>query len=236
MKTKKQLIVGIIALLMLLIPTISKANMEIKPGTTTWANITVSEAYEACRDLDMGGSSLGTNGLDPHLALSKDWGAVAYLAVSVSGGVTSTTTQTGPKVTVDNREYTTTTGNLTGVMDFGKTLTYVSSAHETGLETAGTNDKNNYRTKLIKDKNTRYVELLPTTATVEGTKGMAIVETQGWFRSGMQYCSEGYPMEIRSGVLGCTDYCERLNYHSYTDVWGRSLWSCNFPSSNLEYF
>ena len=121
MKSKKQLVVGIIIVLMLLIPTISKANMEIKSGTTTWVNITVSEAYDACRDLDMAGSSLGTNGLDPHLALNKDWGAVAYLAVSSSGNLNSTNGPDGPTVTIDGDEYTTTTGNLTGVMDFGKT-------------------------------------------------------------------------------------------------------------------
>ena len=230
MKTKKQLLTGIIVLLILLIPTISKANMEIKPGTTTWANITVSEAYEACRDLDMGGSSLGTDGLDPHLALNKDWGAVAYLAVSASGDVK---TKAGPTVTVGDRQYTTTTGNLTGVMDFGRNYTFVSSAHETGLETANTNDKNNYRTKLIKDKSTRYVELLPATATVDGTKGMAITETQGWFGSDTNYCSEDNPMQIRNRILG---FVCRANPSGSFEAADRA-WKvqCNFPPGNLEF-
>ncbi len=182
MKSKKQLIVGIIVLLILLIPTISKANMEIKPGTTTWTNITVSEAYDACRELDMEGSSLGTDRLDPHLALNKDWGTVAYLAISASGAVTSGTTNTGPKVTVDDREYTTTTGNLTGVMDFGKTRwTFTSCSTETGLEVESSNAT--CRDNLIKNKTTRYVETLPDSLTKENSKGMALSETGGWFKS-----------------------------------------------------
>ena len=185
MKTKKQ-ILAVIVLIILLLPTVSKANIEIKSGTTTWTNITVSEAYDVCKDLDMGGSSLGTDGLDPHLALNKDWGAVAYLAISASGAVTSETTHTGPKVTVDDRDYTTTTGNLTGVMDFGKTRwTFTSCSTETGLEVESSNAT--CRDNLIKNKTTRYVETLSESITKENTKGMALSETGGWFGGKQNY-------------------------------------------------
>ncbi len=218
MKSKKQLIVGIIVLLMLIIPTISKANMEIKSGTTTWTKISVSDAYMECINLSMEGSSLGTDKLDPHLALNKDWGAVAYLALSVSGAVN---TKTGPSVTIDGESYTTTTGNLTGVMNFGKTNTFTSSSIVAGLEKESSN--NQYRTNLIKNKNTKYVETLPDSATTDNTKGMAISETGGWFGVDSRYGPNAdLPMSVRSGgVLGLFDYSHG-GYGGYGGVYGRS--------------
>ena len=202
MKVKKQIMVTIIILLILLIPTITKANIEVKPKSTSYTNISVSDAYDECYNLRNPYSSLGNNNLDPHLVLNKDWGAVAYLAISAYGKVTDAT---GPKVTVNGTEYTTTTGNETGVMDFGKTSTYTSSSIAVGLQEGSNN--NQYRTNLIKNKDTRYVETLPNSGsqTAENTKGMAIVETSAWFGSKTVdfRCNEKYPGSVRmSGVLG----------------------------------
>ena len=222
MKSKKQLIVGIIIALMLLIPTISKANMEMKPGTTVWTGITVSDAYDACRGLDVVGSALGTDKLDPHLALNKDWGAVAYLAVSSIGNVG---TSNLPTVTIGENSYTTTTGNLTGVMNFGKTNTYTSS----GLSTViGTAKNPGWRQSLIDNKDTRYVELLPGTADVKNTRGMAIKETEEWFSSKVDYPVYDEPLMLRDGVLGFFN-------GDYGVLYQRHFLQRNLPSGPLEY-
>ena len=203
MKKRKQiLIMVIIFLLIVLLPTITKAGIESKPGTTAWTNISVSDAYGLCYDLNSGGSTLGDCNLDPHLALNKDWGAVAYLAVSGYGAVT---TATGPSISIDGMEgYYTTTGNITGVINLGKTAyTYTSGSIAVGLEEDSKN--NQYRTNLIKNKDTRYVEILPDAGkeTAENTKGMAIVETNGWFGSKSSYGpTTGVAMVVRcQGVL-----------------------------------
>ena len=196
MKSKKQIIVGIIILLMLLIPTITKANIEVKPGSTAWTQVTATRAYEECYNLGESYSSLGNNSLDPHLVLNGDWGAVAYLAISAYGKVTNST---GPRVKIGNTTYTTTTGNETGVMNFGKAYTFTSAGHKSGLSSAS---RTGCRTNLINNKDTRYVELMPTSASTDNTKGMAISETIGWFSSTKDYCSSSYPMVYRTGVLG----------------------------------
>ena len=86
MKKREQiLIMVIIFLLMILLPTISKAAMAIKPGQTAWTNISVSDAFDECRKLADPYSTLGKNNLDPHLTLNSDWGAVAYLTMSAYG-------------------------------------------------------------------------------------------------------------------------------------------------------
>ncbi len=188
--------VTIIILLILLIPTITKANIEVKPKSTSYTNISVSDAYDECYNLRKSYSSLGDNKLDPHLVLNKDWGAVAYLAVSAYGKVKDAT---GPKVIVDGTEYTTTTGNETGVMDFGKTAySFTASSIAAGLE--GTV---NIRQSLINNKNSRYVETLPGSPNVDNTRGMALVETSGWFSSRAAYDPDGsYPIIARICVLG----------------------------------
>ncbi len=209
MKIKKQLIVGIIVLLMLLIPTITKANIEVKPGSTAWTNIAITKAYEECYDLGEDAGSLGNNKLDPHLVLNGDWGAVAYLAISAYGAVTD---KTGPSIEINGTSYTTTTGNATGVMNFGKIYTWTAGAHETGLGSAEKADE--YRKSLIDNQTSKYVELLPNSATTENTKGMAISETKGWLSSLSTYCSSTYPCLLRTGVLG---------FHSIDGGFGRSF-------------
>ena len=210
MKTKKNLVIGIITfIVIMLIPTISKAGVESKPGGTAWTNISVSSAYKVCYEMRASSSTLGVNSLDPHLALNKDWGAVAYLAMSSYGAVKDKTGPTEVAVPGTETTYTSTTGNATGVMDFGKTYTFLAGVHETGLESANYKE---YRTELIANKNSKYVELLPngtgsgTSAKaptdVSLTKGMAIAETGGWYGSMTAYCSASGPCLVRHGVCG----------------------------------
>ena len=169
MKTKKILVIGIITFIaIMLLPTISKAGVESKPGGTVWTNITISNAYKVCYEMRASTSTLGVNSLDPHLALNKDWGAVAYLALSTYGAVKDKTGPTGVAVPGTETTYISTTGNATGVMNFGKTYTYLSGAHEGGLESAS---NSGWRTELITNKESKYVELLPASPNVDNTKG-----------------------------------------------------------------
>ena len=202
MKTKKILVIGIITFIaIMLLPTISKAGVESKPGGTIWKNISISNAYKVCYEMRESTSTLGVNSLDPHLALNKDWGAVAYLAISTYGAVKDKTGPTEVAVPGTETKYTSTTGNATGVMNFGigTAYTYLAGAHETGLESASHPE---YRTELITNKNSKYVELLPASANVDNTKGMAISETQGWYSSTARYCSAQYLCLLRTGVCG----------------------------------
>ena len=193
MKVKKMLVIGIIiSIVIILIPTISKAGVESKPGGTVWTNITISDAYTACYNMRDYTSTLGNNTLDPHLTLNKDWAAVSYLALSSYGAVTANQPPDSiPQV--NSTTYTSTTGNPTGVMDFGKKHTFTSAGNEQGLKNAG---NKGYRKKLIDNLGTKYVETLPTTYNTETTKGMALTETNSWFSTG-RAASSDYPLSIR---------------------------------------
>ena len=216
---KKILVIGIITFMaIMLLPTISKAGVESKPGGTVWTNITISNAYKVCYDMRASTSTLGVNSLDPHLALNKDWGAVAYLALSTYGAVKDSIGPTEVSVPEAKTTYTSTTGNATGVMNFGTTQTYLAGAHEIGLESA---KESGNRIELITNKESKYVELLPTSADVDSTKGMAISETQGWYRSAAGYCSVNYPCLLRTGVCGFGAY-------SFNDISGAASTSATF--------
>ena len=233
MKKREEILIMVIIflLIVLLLPTITKAGVESKPGTTAWTNISVSNAYDVCYGMASGGSTLGNCSLDPHLALNKDWGAAAYLAISGYGAVT---TKTGPAVTIGEKsDYTSTTGNITGIINLGKTgYCFTASSIAVGLEEESSN--NQYRTSLIKNKDTRYVETLPDPGEEDATntKGMAMVETQRWFGFYYGYKTTAeYPLAARTGVLGiCANY--GMEYNAYCDR--KVLSYNNFPSSNLE--
>lgn len=191
MKAKSKLkILGICLLGICIGTTISNGAVEIKPNGTVHTNVTISQAYEYCYDMRSGTSSLGANSLDPHLSLNADWGAVAYLGVSPYGTVR---TRTGDEI---SGGYTT-TGNITGVIDFGKNYTHVSS-----LKTDPSQNPK-YRTKIIENLTTKYVEDLQSDANtnVENSRGMALAETRGWFDSNATFYGDK-PCHYRYGVFG----------------------------------
>ena len=126
---------------------------------------------------------------------NSDWGAVAYLAISNYGEVTSSE---GPSITLDGATRYTTTGNATGVLDFGKHRTVTSSLLETDDGTGS-----EYRTVLINNKETKYVEILSAELTSEKTKGQALAETYGWFGySSNKYPESSAPIAIRYRYVG----------------------------------
>lgn len=137
---KKKILISCIFILMLLISftSISNAAMQIVPDASPTTNITISDAFAYCYNLRATGSTLGYNTLDPHLTTGNDWGAVAYLAASAYGCNMDSTS-------VAN---CTTSGNNSGVMDFGKTYTYVSVI---GTYTSS------YMINLSKYRDTKYV-------------------------------------------------------------------------------
>ncbi len=198
MNRKVLKLISIIILTMLLstIATISNAGVEVKSGTTPYTSITVSGSYQVCFDMRYGGT-LGSNSLDPHLTTNADWAAAAYLGLSDYGDVRD---GDGTSVTIDGTSYNSTTNNITGVMNMGKTFTQTASLFP-GASTSS------YRTALENNINTKYVETLGTTMEDATNKGRAYGETSGWYGSLSYYPSTGWPVEIRKDVLSfCGHY------------------------------
>lgn len=186
----------ILLMLSLYFSSISNAAIEIKPGGAVHTNIDVSTAYQYCYDMRSSASTLGNNTLDPHLTLNADWAAVTYLGASAYGNVRDLN---GPGITINGTTYNgSTTNNITGVMVKAANV-YTSSL----LNADGEYSSNS--TNLVKNKNTKYVELLDTTESLETTRGLSITETNGWYGSSINYpTSTSEPVIIRGVLFGMT--------------------------------
>ena len=163
---KKIFISFFMAIAVVTVSSISRAAIEIRPETTDktrYEHIDASSAYQICYDLRSYDTTLGTNNLDPHLVLNKDWGAVVYLGSSSYGmpGVSKKST----------------TGNKSGVMNLADSSWVITSSLYQGLEGKSPSSVEN----LKKNINTKYVETLPKDFNIESTRGMAIMETYGWY-------------------------------------------------------
>lgn len=171
MKEKIKYINIIMILTILLLTIKSNAAMEIKPGTSAWTNITVSESYQQCYDLRNSDTTLGKNTLDPHLTLNSDWATVSYLAASAYGKIDGN--DYGSRTLIDGGAYNTTTGNASGVINFGNYFTQTSSIYQ--------NRSNVYIGNLTNNKDSKYVESIDDITSIDNTKGKAIAEVKNWF-------------------------------------------------------
>jgi hypothetical protein len=176
--------------------------MEIKSGTSAYTSLTASQAFAYCYNLRASSTTLGNNTLDPHLTLNSDWGATLYLAASVYG--VNTTTR--------NTIKSSTTGNESGVKNFGSTKTQTSSLY------GGTVYGDSKRINLEKFLNTKYVENIDTSYSASSTRGQAIGEVQAW--DSWYPANSSYPIIVRCGSFGV--YCYNMSYNYGNDGDGRS--------------
>ena len=201
--------IGIISLLTIIsiIAIIPKSYgaLNSKPTTKTdgsnvLVNTTVSNSYLLCQQMTMNGESLYGTTVKPHLATNKDWGAVSYLSNSIYGTNTAGKNR-GVEVTINGVTYYSTTGNASGVMNWGsnpyKTKFYTQTA---GLISNYSSGGNNV-TELYNNRETEYVDFInPGTASL--TIGMAMQETSG--RLGGQFYTGrqiGWVGVVRTGLF-----------------------------------
>lgn len=202
MKIKKKIIILILTIIMISIALTSKAGVEIKEGTTAYTNVNISESFEICYNLRDGTSTLGTSSLDPHLATSLDWGAVAYLAQSRYGANASSIS-------------TNTTGNKSGVMNmngYTQTATMFEDRNLTSTESTS------YRYLLDEATQSedmkKYVDIISNTVNETTTIGRAIAETVNWYGANYFFdngVNSNRPLIIRDSLFGVN----RVNFDSY---------------------
>ena len=156
----------------------------IKAGVTSWRNITVSNAFTVCIELNKENNPYGLNTkdnvVDPHMMKNTEWGAVAYLSQNTTYGKGSEvwinpnsnyiTGQAGSSVSAEettstnvyntsNGQQASTTGNVTGIYDMsGGTNEYIAAFVNNGhlnLTTYG---------KSLIDAEEKYKELYQATS------------------------------------------------------------------------
>lgn len=205
MRGKIKIIVSLllICLFILCFSTISNAAIEIKAGTKRHTNINISTAYQYCYDMRSATSTLGINSLDSHLSLNADWGATVYLGASTYGGVRN---NLGTIIKINEANNYSTTNNITGVMNLGSYLAgnsmYSSSSFVSCISDKITGSKKEID-NIYKNKDSKYVEIIPTDESIEKTRGMALIEINNWYGSGgITGIDENYPIMYRVNIFG----------------------------------
>lgn len=190
-KLQKIIVCLIIFIGTIAIANFSNAGLEVKEGTSAYTSVNISQSFDICYNLRDGTSTLGNCNLDPHLATSLDWGAVAYLAQSRYGANSSSVS-------------TNTTGNKSGIMDMsGCTQTATMLENRNKTSTGATTYRYRLEEALQDDNMKKYVDLIPYTWTAENTKGRAIAETPNWY--GATYYvpnNTDYPITMRDSLFG----------------------------------
>lgn len=183
MKTKKVLIVLIFMIMLIAIPKNSFAGIQIVPignGVSSYTSISASNAFTAC--YEMRNNELKGYNVDPHMATSLDWGAVAYLAQSRYGANSSGLS-------------TNTTGNATGVYNMNSNYFTATMAEE---RTTTNSNRASLEAALADDNMKKYVDLIPIDATAENTKGRAMKETNQWYGAVVSYgTNKDWPLAVR---------------------------------------
>lgn len=194
MKKSIKIIVAILIILMLMLATKSYAALECKQGGTKDTK-SQEAAFQLCYDMRDPTSSLGNNSLDSHLMLNKDFGAYAYLGMSAYG-------TNGAKTAYSNVGNFT-TPNYTGISNVIYSELTAGIYLPTGLTS----------TVVQKYGRSKYTEIFEENPNLESTKGMAIIETKGWYSAVQNkdyggestlviyrnyYNSEGYNWGIRA--------------------------------------
>lgn len=158
--------------------------IQVVPNETAWTNISVSDAYDACQNLNTTYSTLGTESLKAHLTTNADWYAVSLLTYSAYGD----------KSNINK----TTTGNNSGIVNIA-TLAFTSSLMY------GYNDSNPYISKLVENINTSYVETVYNVKDEElrsnNIPGRGLLESE--------YITSAYGTIYSASSTGCPVVCRQ---------------------------
>ena len=172
----------------------AKTSIEIKPGGTVYTNKTISEFFEESMKMKDPGESLEGSDVDVHMATNMDWAIVSYFSNSAYG-TNGEGQNTGITTSINGKNYLSTNGNATGVMNFGKTYTYtagvISNYTEISeAETAYTNG----RSILANVANNKYVDLINSS----NTKQTAML---GWYAKSLVGVNASIPYSWRGGLF-----------------------------------
>ena len=161
----------------------------VKDGTV-WNQISVSDSYKACEELDSIDSTLGTDKLQPHLTTDADWSAMAIMSASQYGGAGTNAPDW-------------TNGNASGVYKIGQ---YRSQS--TGILNTANKNSTAFVSGLFNEDGSvkKYVNQWSPTRSETNFVGFLDPNSGGTFGGfGSEACwsSAGYcPVSIKNGLFG----------------------------------
>lgn len=171
---------------------------------------TISTYFELANNLTTVGNTLEGSSAISHMMTNEDWAAVSYFSNSIYGipgakaAATTTERGNGISVNMNGTDYYSTNGNETGVMDLGRTTTYMSGILSDGNGTIY-NSCTTYGARLIELANTDLVTLV--NADGSNFDKLAI---KNWFNSTVMIsdskahnCNFVNPFGLRRGLFSC---------------------------------
>lgn len=202
MKTKKIkyiLLITIITIILIMPKAYAKTSIEIKPSSTVYTNKTISEFFIDTIHMNSEGEGLEGSNVDVHMATNTDWAIVSYFSNSAYG-TGGTGKNDGIATSINGTNYLSTNGNITGVMNFGKTITYTAGVISNFEEIEESSTIYSDGKELIRNATNKYhVNIVKKTGM---EKDMA---KTGW-NTPLQFDSIGssidYPYSIRKGLFG----------------------------------
>ena len=173
----------------------AKTSIEIKPNSTVYTNKTISDFFDESMAMGNVGEGLESDNVDVHMATNMDWAMVSYFSNSAYG-TNGAGENRGIQVSINGTDYFSTNGNATGVMDFGKNITYTSGVISNYSEISNTSTLYSYGKSIIENATiNKYVDLINTLSTKE-------MGAQAWYDAKVAiWNGPGMPYSIRKGLF-----------------------------------
>ena len=176
------------------------AVIQIKNTTdSVLTNATISDFYEMSEGLKGTGQALDGVTVDVKMANNYEWAVVSYFSNSAYG-TNGAGQNTGKSFGSGATKYST-NGNITGVMNWGKTYTYtagiIASYASKTLTTAGNLTSNPSISKIVENASTNKVDKF-------GNAGEdSSIALTGWYNSWIKISNnENGPYSFRDGLFG----------------------------------
>ena len=166
-------------------------------ATNSFSTKNLEDSYKCSRDLGLPTSTLGDNALEPHLSTAREWGAVAFLGISIYGDVTANY-GSATTVSLNGSNHSSTTGNASGVIDLGISSSNATTTQSTHIAsyTSDTTSGNLATVQSIFN-NSKYVDYLRAST---GEPGTTFGEIKNWYGSTTSFLEGSYFIPYINGI------------------------------------
>ena len=162
-----------------IINTVNGAIAIKEAGGTVLTGKTISEFFDMAKQMTDAGQALEGTSLDPHMATNKEWAAVSYLSNS-NYGTAGEGKNTGMTVTINGNSHYSTTDNITGVIDWGKTTTFAAGVTSNYEKITDETIKNNGKSLLDNIGDNSKVDIIDDNLAVK-------IAQKSWYKDTIYY-------------------------------------------------
>lgn len=197
-KIKISFLLIIVITLMISSQVYAKTSIEIKPNGNLYTNKTISEFFDESMAMKNTGECLEGSNVDVHMATNLDWAIVSYFSNSAYG-TNGEGKNTGTSITIDGSSgHYSTNGNITGVIDFGRTLTYTAGLRNDYKNITDDTIQQNISSLKINASNNRYIDIFPNMNWGGVSKEIAAIR---WYSASVYTAGENNIASYRSGLF-----------------------------------